>query len=102
TYPHSRYPAKALQGALTPPKSRALAAHKFGSGSLCGGATSNCVYPHAKFFGRNSRPESADGAACPQAAHVRVNRESHRNRFIKDLQFSNCFASQLRAAGIEY
>src|SRR5947207_8688733 len=53
--PDSRYLAKALQGASAPPKLPAFEAHRFGSISLCGGATSNCAYPQRVSDGKNMR-----------------------------------------------
>src|SRR4029077_13824089 len=72
TYPERRYRANALQGASLPPYCPAFEAQRLGSGSLCGGATSNWLYPQIKFLGKKSRSPLTAGvglccATAPQA-----------------------------------
>src|SRR6266481_766231 len=70
--PDNMYRAKALHGALAPPKLPALEAQMFGSISLCGGATSNCAYPQRVSDGKNMRSAAFGCWACDPAHSPRI------------------------------
>jgi hypothetical protein len=61
------YRAKAVQGALTPPKLAAFALQIFGSISLWGGAMSNWAYPQKVSDGKKIRSVALACWACDPA-----------------------------------